>query len=239
MEAVKNMNGTIWIFAVILVGFVVVQSLLFLILAVKTNRKYKALTKAEVSQAIKTGAVSSIGPAFSTMTIALSLIVMVGSATTFMRCGVIGAPAWELMMAQISSQAVGVEFGTSEFTEAVFTLCIFGMTLASAPYFINTIITLKPMDALAEKGEAAAEKGGRSFLPYVSNAAMMGILGYMILDYFTSIASVLAGLTAAGVCYAVMQFSKKIDNKMLASFNMAIAMIAGMIVGQVVTMITG
>ncbi len=106
MEAIKNMNGTVWVFAAILIGMVIVQALLFLRLALNMNKKTNAVSKEEISQAVKTGAVSAIGPAFSTLTIALSLIVMVGSGVTFMRCGVIGAPAWELMMAQFSAGAV-------------------------------------------------------------------------------------------------------------------------------------
>ena len=160
MEAIKNMNGTVWVFAAILIGMVIVQALLFLRLALNMNKKTNAVSKEEISQAVKTGAVSAIGPAFSTLTIALSLIVMVGSGVTFMRCGVIGAPAWELMMAQFSAGAAGVEFGSAEFTESIFTLCIFGMTLASAPYFINTIITLKPLDKVVAKSAEAAQKGG-------------------------------------------------------------------------------
>ena len=80
---------------------VLIQSGMFLRLALKMNKKTNAVSKEELSQAYKTGAVSAIGPVFSTLTIALSLIVMVGSGVTFMRCGVIGAPSYELSMANI------------------------------------------------------------------------------------------------------------------------------------------
>lgn len=233
MEAVKNMNGTVWVFASILIGMVIVQALLFLRLALNFNKKNKVVTQQEIAVAAKTGAVSAIGPAFSTVTVVLSLIVMIGSGTTFMRCGVIGAPAWELMMAQISSSAVGVQFGTPEFTESVFTLCIFGMTLASAPYFINTIITLKPLDKVIAKEAEKTQK--RSFMPYLSNAAMMGLMGYSIVDHLKSTASILALIAAAVVGVAVNNIAQKINNKTLASFNMAIAMLAAMIVGELVT----
>lgn len=233
MEAVKNMNGTVWVFAAILIGMVIVQAMLFLRLALNFNKKNKVVTKEEIGVAAKTGAISAIGPAFSTVTVVLSLIVMIGSGTTFMRCGVIGAPAWELMMAQISSSAVGVQFGTAEFTESVFTLCIFGMTLASAPYFINTILTLKPLDKVVSKEAEKEQK--RSFMPYLSNAAMMGLMGYSIVDHLKSTASISALIAAAIVGFAVNKIAAKINNKTLASFNMAIAMLAAMLVGEIVT----
>lgn len=237
MDVIKSMNGTVWVFAVILIGLVIVQSLLFLRLALNYNKKNKVLTSAELSQAAKTGAIAAIGPAFSTMTIALSLIVMIGSGATFMRCGVIGAPAWELMMASLSSQAAGVEFGSAGFTQGIFTLCLFGMTFASAPYFLNTILTLKPLDKMVAKSAQNKEK--RSFTPYMANAAMMGLLGYMVVDYLSSTASIAAAITAGIVCYIIMQISKKIENNTLSSFSMAIAMICAMIVGQGVTVLMG
>lgn len=234
MDVIKQMNGTVWVFAALLVGMVVVQSLLFLRLALNFNKKNKVLTDDEVKQAVKTGAVSAVGPAFSTLTIAISLIAMVGSGVTFMRCGVIGAPAWELMMAGICTSTVGVEFGSPEFTTGIFTLCIFGMTLASAPYFINTILTLKPLDKAAETQK---KKAGRSFLPYMSNGAMMALLGYMAFDYLSTVAGCIAAITAGVVTLIIDKIAKKTGNNTLASFGMAIAMVCAMIVGQVLTMI--
>lgn len=237
MQAVSNMNGTIWIFAVIVIAFVVLQSMLFLRLALKFNKKVKAVTDEEIKLSFKTGAISAIGPAFSSVTIALSLIVMVGGATAFMRCGVIGSPAWELYMAQICSTAVGVTFGSEEFTESVFTLCLFGMTLASAGYAINTIISLKPLDNVVVKEQSKEKK--RSFIPYLSNAAMMGIMGYSIIGYLSSLASICALVAAALTSIVIGKIVKATGNKTLAGFNMAICMIAAMFVGELVTVLIG
>ena len=237
MQAVANMNGTIWVFAVIIIGFVILQSALFLRLALNFNKKVKAVSDEEIKLSFKTGAISAIGPAFSSVTIALSLIVMVGSATAFMRCGVIGSPAWELYMAQICSTAVGVTFGSEEFTESVFTLCLFGMTLASAGYAINTIISLKPVDGVVVKEQTKEKK--RSFIPYLSNAAMMGIMGYSIIGYLSTAASVCALAAAAVTSIIIGKIVKKTGNKTLAGFNMAICMIAAMFFGEVVTVLMG
>lgn len=236
-DAVANLNGTIWIFAAVLISMVIVQAVLFLRLALRFNKKHAVLTKDEISQAAKTGAISAVGPSLSSIVVALSLIALVGPAVTFMRCGVIGAPSWELFMADIASKAVGVPFGSPEFTQNVFVLCIFGMTFASAPYFINTIITLKPLDKAVQK--EATKKEGRSFIPYLSNAAMMGLMGYSIFDYFSGITLVVALATACIVSYIVMQICKKTGSKTLASFNMAISMVVGMAAAQITAMMIG
>lgn len=117
LEAAGKLNGTIWVFTAILIGLVLVQSFLFLRLALKFNKKNKLVTKEEVKRAVQTGAISAIGPSFSSLVVAISLITVVGSATTYMRCGVIGAPVWELMMANLAASTVGITLGSSGITE--------------------------------------------------------------------------------------------------------------------------
>ena len=229
MEAIKNMNGTLWIFAIILICLVLAQSFLFLRLAMRFNRKHKLVSDEEVKEAVSTGAVAAIGPSVNSIVIALSLIAMVGSATTFMRCGVIGAPGWELLMANIASSTAGVTLGGEGFTEAIFTFAIFCMVL-------NTMIMLKPLDNMVEKSKA--KKAKVSFMPYLSNSAMFGLLGYSVMSNLNSISSV-AAVLASGVAYALFdKLAKKLDNSMLGSFSMAVAMIFGMLFGQIVKMMT-
>lgn len=205
-------------------------------MALNFNKKHKVVTKDEIYTAARTGAIAAVGPSFSSLPVVLSMIVLVGSSTTFMRCGVIGAAPFELMMADLASQTAGVQFGSPEFTESVFTLCIFGMVLGSAPYFINTIITLKPLDKMIEKSK---ESQKRSFVSYMSNAAMIGVLTNLLMDKFTALPPVVAALVSGVMTVGVVRFSKKSHNKILGSFSMAIGMICAMIIGQALTMIMG
>lgn len=234
MEAVKNMNGTIWVFAGLLVGMVVVQALLFLRLALRYNKEQKVLTKDEIRLATQTGLITGFGNSFGTLPVVLSLIVLVGSGTAFMRCGVIGAAPFELMMASLTAQAAGVEFGTPEFTEGIFTLCIFGMAFASAPYAVNTILTLKPLDKAVSLGVKSQK---RSFVPYMSNAAMAAILVCLLMDRFTSVAGIAAAVAACVATLAVQAIVKRTGNKTLGGFTIAIAMVCAMIVGQTVVVL--
>lgn len=234
-EVVSSMNGTIWVFAGLLIAMVVVQAVIFLRHALSFNKKHNLVSNEELKSITRTGATAVIGPAMSVIVVALTLISMVGSATTFMRCGVIGAPTWELMMAQWSAASAGVEFGSPEFTHAVFTLCIFGMTFASAPYFINTIITLKPLD-LAAKKASNDTSGKESFMPSLGKAAMMGIMGYSLFDYFLDLKKFVAMAVAGVVAYTIMSFVKKSGKKsLLGDLQTAIALICGMAAAQIVS----
>ena len=159
MEAVKNLNGEMWIFAGLLIGIVIVQAVLFLRLALKWNKKNSYFTDTEVKHLLKLGSVSVIGPSMSVMVVALSLIAMVGSGLTFMRVGVIGAASYEMMIADTAANAIGVQFNSPEFNESVLVLCAFGMAFASIPYFISTPIECYLMDKAAAAGD---KKGGSS-----------------------------------------------------------------------------
>lgn len=237
-EIISSMNPTLWVFAALLIGWVLVQAFWFLKLALSFNKKNQLATQAEISQAAKTGFISVLGPAVSVVVVAISLIAMVGPAVTFMRCGVIGAPMWELMMAEYSAQSAGVAFGGEGFTESIFVLCIFGMTFASAPYFINTMITLKPMDQAVINAEKASKAGGakkESFIPTLGTAAMMGLMGYSIFDYFKALPTFCA--FAAAILASEVLGRMAVKHKGLAQWSMAIAMIIGMATGQIVTML--
>ena len=156
---------------------------------------------------------------------------------SFMRCGVIGAPGWELLMANTSAEAAGVSFGSPEFTESIFVLCLFGMTFASAPYFLNTMITLKPMDLAVKKAASNESKGKPSFLPVLGNAAMMGIMGYSLYDYLID-PNKLTGLLVSGVVsFILMKVAAKTGKRWLGDFNMAFAMVFGLAAAQIMSTI--
>lgn len=231
MEAIKNMNGTIWVFAIILIGLVLVQSFLFLRLALRFNKKHQLASSQELKDAVRVGGIAAVGPSLSSIVVALSLIAMVGSGTAFMRCGVIGSPGWELFMANIAASVAGTSFGSPDFTESVFTFCIFCMVLASAPYFINTIIMLKPLDTMVEKSKAKKKK--ISFMPYLATSSMFGLLTYIIMDYLSSAASIAAVIGAAVGYILCEKLAKKLDNATLGSFALAIGMVFGMAAGQI------
>ncbi|MBO4887134.1 MAG: DUF5058 family protein [Firmicutes bacterium] len=230
MSAIKSMNPTLWIFAAILIALVLVQSFLFLRLALRFNDKHKLLKKEEIKSAVRTGSIAAIGPSISSIVVALSLIAMVGSATTFMRCGVIGAPGWELLMANIAAGTAGVDFNSEGFTTAVFTFCLFCMVLGSAPYFLNTFIMLKPMDKMVEKSKKKNAK--LSFMPYLSASAMFGLLTYSLFDQYKGIPSLVALVAAFIGYYLFNKLAKKVGSNLMGSFSLAVAMVVGMFFGQ-------
>lgn len=238
-EVVKSMNGTIWIFAALLIAIVLLQAYLFLRLALRYNKKYQLVSQSELKEAAKVGALSTIGPSLSNIVVALGLISLVGSALTFMRCGVIGAPSFEMWVASFGAQFAGVEFNSPEFTPAVMTFLLYFLPLASLGYFIVAIVMFKPMDMAVEKSKTSASGKKLSFLPYLSSAAMFGLLTYMIVPYLNTAANIVALICAAAAYCGIVAYIKKANKFSLYSFALTFAMIAGMVGGEICTLITG
>lgn len=225
-DAVRTLSSNLWPFAILLIGFVVLQSSAFLRTALKFNKKNHVLTQQEVKGAIKTGTFSVIGPAFSVVVISLTLISLVGSAATFMRVGVIGSASYELNLANQAADAIGVTLGGADMTTAVLTLCLFGMTLGSAPYFLNCLLTLKPMDAAMNRG---AKSNKVSFTPLLGLAASIGLIGRSVTAQVMKgapfIVSVIVG---GGLTYLIKMYVKKSGKKGLNDWILAICLVCGM-----------
>lgn len=225
-QAVKNVTAAVWPFAIILLGFVLVQSLLFMRNALKFNKKYQLYSKDDLRSIAKSSTISSIGPSFSVVVVVIAMISLVGPAVTFMRTGVIGAADYELWLADVVATTMGVTIGGEGFTEAVFTCAIFGMVLGSAPYMVNLLITLKPLDTAARK----EQKKKHSFIPVLGMTAEIGFLGYWTLSTASggvpkTVGIIFGLLSSMGVTAAV----RKSGNEKLNDWILGIALIGGMI----------
>lgn len=236
-EPVAHLNGTIWVFAFILIAFVIIQAAVFLKMALKFNKENKILSDQEVNMAVKTGILSVIGPACSVVVIAISLMTLLGPAITFMRVGVIGSASTELTLANIAADAMGGVLGEASFDEVMISAAIFGMVLGSAPYFLNCFLTLKPLDAAVGKSKSS---GKDSFALILGFAASIGLYGRYVLVNGTKGGPTLVAVIAGGlVTYLLKKYIKKSGKKGLNSWTLAIALLAGMICAMIAKSIIG
>lgn len=235
-EAVSNVNAVVWPFAIILIAFVIIQATIFLRMALKFNKENKVVSDGDIKTAMKTGGISVIPPAFSVLVVALSLIAMIGPSSTFMRVGVIGSASYELILAQIAADTLGVQLGSQGFTEGIFVLALFGMILGSAPYFINCFLTLKPMDRAIAK--SATKKN--SFMPALALASAMGIIGYSGMGQLMKGIPYVAAFVAGGAAAMITtSYIKKSGKKGLSDWVLAIGLIFGMVAAMIVKSILG
>lgn len=94
------------------------------------------LTEQQMKGAIKSSAITSIGPSIVILSGMLSLLVSVGAPMAWMRLSFIGSVMFESMAAGFGTASVGVKLGADEMTELAFAMAVWTMILGSIGWII-------------------------------------------------------------------------------------------------------
>lgn len=232
-DAIGEIQIELWVAAAILVGWAVLQAVLYFLLAVKFNKRHGLLTRQEFKTAVRTGFVAVIGPAFNTIIYAISMLTFFGSAITFMRLGVVGSPMWEYGAAQRAATIQGITLGVSVLSTTDLIYLLFGMTVTSLPFFLSTPLVL----TTADKAVYAASKGKKSPIPSIVSGMGIGMMWYIYLGYFSTAAAISAFIASFVVSSAVTGIAKRKKIHWLHSWNLLFSLIAGMSTGYGVSQI--
>ena len=241
-EVVKSLNGQMWPFAILLVASCFLQVYLFVNHALKFNRKTNLLTKKEIENAVKAGAVATLGPAVSCIVVAIATVAIMGSAVTYMRCAVIGSDSYELVLVNMGADALGVMAGGPDFSAVAFGVCLFAMTFGTMPYLINLMITMKPLDTVvtqnmlkSSEAKTTGTVAKKSFLPLFGLAAAVGLFTYNSANSASSgTPNLCAVITGMAVTLFLYKFFGKGSKLNLSDWSLGISLILGMIVGTIV-----
>jgi ABC-type tungstate transport system substrate-binding protein len=95
-----------WLACALPVAFVILQAVLFARGAYKSGKKL-GLNDKQMKKAMKSSAVTSIGPSIVVLSEMLSLLVSVGGPIGWMRLSMIGSVMFESIAAGLGTSAVG------------------------------------------------------------------------------------------------------------------------------------
>lgn len=102
VSSVSNSLG-VWICALIAVSVILIQSVLYVRLAFKNAEKV-GLTKQQCVKGLRSGIISSIGPAISVFVVVFGMAAVIGGPLTWMRLSMIGSSPTELSAAQVGDK---------------------------------------------------------------------------------------------------------------------------------------
>lgn len=223
-------NAALWIMCIFLVGLTVVQAALFLRLALRFNRKHKVYTREDLMYAARTGALASLGPGVNTVFLALALVSMFGGGFTFMRCGIIGSPLYELMVVQYASPFVNYTAGTP-MTGSLLAYFSFTAMIGTICYVVAPVFTLRFLETAGTK---------RTGKPNVVVRALpkAGLTVFLILsyDYVRSGVPQSAGFITAFLASLICTILVSKGHKWLNAWTLFFATVAGITVAQIVSM---
>lgn len=219
-------SPVMWIACGIPVVLVVVQALLFAKKAYAAGPKI-GLTTAQMNSAMRSSAITSIGPSIVVLSGMLSLLVTMGGPVAWMRLSMIGSVMFESLAAGFGTSAVGVELSADGMTELAFTMGLWTMILCSIGWVIFSTITANQMDKVQNKiaGSNPAK------LMIISTAAIIGSFCSFSAQHLVklnknSIAVILGG----AIMWILQTICEKKKIHWLREWALTIALLAGMII---------
>ena len=195
-----------------------------------------------MKDAVRTGAIASVGPAFSAAIVVLSVVALLGSGVALFRCGVIGSADYELYIAESIAKALNIDLSSGNFSGTDYALILLMMTLASVVYFINVCVSLKPLDKIQLNEQKASTKEGKkkaSFFTEEFSSCMIGTIAIICSWYIYTVGELSSMLVAGIATVIISKIIKRFPKiKALGDWSMAICLVLGMAVGQILTMAT-
>ncbi len=230
-----------YVVAILVVAFVIVQSAFFLIRAyrhgIAIGMKKEVLRKTIISTTIFT-----IAPAISILLGVITLSKFLGIPLPWIRMSVIGAITYELPAATSTATALGVSLAETITDPKVYTAIAWVMTLGILPSIILTPILLKPL----QKGMLNIKKRDAKWSDILMTAMFLGMISAFLGMVFADLHSGLAGfiplfvLLFSALLMAICGLLiKKCGMKWLETYAMAISMVGAMIFACVITPLIG
>ena len=231
MDAMKIANSIpMWLACALPVAFVILQAVLFARGAYKSGKKL-GLNDKQMKKAMKSSAVTSIGPSIVVLSAMLSLLVSVGGPTGWMRLSMIGSVMFESIAAGFGTASVGVQLGADTLTPLALDMAVWTMILGSIGWIIFATISASRMDKVQHK----ISGGDPAKLMAISSAAIIGAFSSMSSSHLiklnkNSVACVLGAVFMA----ILLTISEKKKIKWLKEWNLTISILAAMIITAVI-----
>ncbi len=231
MNAMEIANSIpMWIACGVAVLLVIIQAVIF------TRQAYKAgpkvgLTDHQLKKAVKSSALTAIGPSLVVLSGMLSLLITVGGPMAWMRLSFIGSVMFESVAAGIGTSTVGVQLGVDPMTETALTMAVWTMIIGSVGWIIIGTFSADKMDKLQEK----VSGGNPAKLALISSAAIVGLFAGMTAQKLVTLnKNALACVLGAGIMAVLMYLSDKKNITWLKDWNLTIAIFAALIITALV-----
>lgn len=224
-------SPALWLVAAAAIGLVLFLATYYLIKGIKVA-KTMGITNAQIKDAMKTSAITSVGPSVVIMISMVSLLVMVGAPTAWMRLSVIGDIAQELMAVGFATDAYGLTATAGAITPEILQIAVFCMAAACTGYILVPVFFCTSFDKIMQK--LGGKSGNSKLMGLIASAAILGCYAYVDAPYLLGMnASTVAMLVGFAAMMALQFIQQKFQIKWLIAWGFLIAMFVGMIAGVI------
>lgn len=221
--------------AIIVILFVLAQSVFFLVRAYKRG-KALGISTAKLKKTVISTTVFTLAPALSILIGIITLSKFLGIPLPWIRMSVIGAITYELPAATSTANALGVSLSETITDPSTYTAIAWVMTLGILPSLILPPILMKKIQGGMIKMQAKDRKWGDLFMTSLFLGMISAFLGMVFADVRTGIAGwipIFVLLVSAALMAVCGLLIKKF--KWLETYAMSISMVGGMIFACVIT----
>ena len=227
----------LYIVAVVIILFVLAQSLFFLIRAYKRGKAI-GMDKSKLNKTIISTAVFTIAPAVSILLGVVTLSKFLGIPLPWIRMSVIGALTYELPAATSTANALGISLSEMITDPKVYSAIAWVMTLGIIPSIILPPILMKKIQGGMLKIRNKDSRWGDIFLTAMFLGMISAFLGMVFADVRKGLAGfipIFVMLVSAALMAVCGLLIKKCNMKWLETYAMAISMLGAMIFAVVIT----
>ncbi|NKX53007.1 DUF5058 family protein [Arthrobacter mobilis] len=216
----------LWICAAGVFAVIIVQSVIYM-KAARKAAPAAGITSAEIGISFRSGAVAAIGPSLAVVMVAIALLAVFGTPAVLVRIGLIGSAAYETGAASIAAGTAGAELGGPSYTQNIFAIAFFAMSMGGAMWMLATLL----LTPLMKRGGTKLAKVNPVAMAIVPGAALLGaFMALGIAEVPKSMVHVYALATSAAVMGLCAFVGRNPKHTWLREWGLGFAIVAGLVV---------
>jgi hypothetical protein len=214
----------LWLCVAGVFGVIVVQSLIFL-RAVRRAAPSVQMTPGDIRTSFRSGAVSAIGPSLAVSLVAIALLALFGAPAVLSRIGLIGSAAYDVSAAGIAAGTLGAKLGDASYTQSVFAVAFFAMSIGGAMWMIATLI----LTPLLRRGDAKVRAINPAAMAIVPAAALIGAFACLGFTELPKSGTHMVTFTVSAAVMAVsLLLAKALGKSWLREWGLGISIVAAL-----------
>ncbi len=236
MEAYNNMaNGLVmWLACTPGVLIVLYQAWIFFKRSKKDAIRI-GLTEKQVSSAIRSAMVTSIGPCFVMLTTILSLMMYVGAPLAWLRVDFIGSVSYELQGANFTAEGMGMDLIAAYEQGTLSPDYLMSAAIVMSAGCVGWVVFAALFSDKMEKVSTVLAGGNAALVPTLGTGALIGVYSSMTLDQLTPFKTKgYAVIVAALAMFIIQSYNKKANKQWLKEWGLTICMVVGMLASTVI-----
>ena len=196
----------------------------------KKDAERMGISRVQVNRAIRSAAVTSVGPCFVMLTAMLSLMLYVGAPLAWLRVDFLGSVSDVLQGANVAAEGMGIEIGSPAMDANYLATAAIVMTAGCLGWVIFAALFSDRMDTV----NTVMAGGNAALVPILGTGALIGVYSSMTVDkLFPFKHQGIAVLSAAGAMFVLESHNKTAKKQWIKEWSLTICMVVGMIIATV------